>query len=52
MQWKKVSNQNSNTIDNIEDKSFNQSSEEKDIYLEYMIDKVFEKTRFQAKRIM
>ena len=34
-----VSNKNSNAIDNIEDNTFIQSSEEKDTYLEYMIEK-------------
>ena len=49
MKWKMVSNQNSNTIDNIEDKSFKQSSEEKDIYLDYMIEKVLQKLDFKQK---
>ena len=49
MKWKMVSNQNSNTIDNIEDNTFMQSSEEKDIYLEYMIDKVHQKLDFKQK---
>ena len=49
MKWKMVSNQNSNTIDNIEDNTFIQSSEEKDIYLEYMIEKVLQKLYFKQK---
>ena len=43
MKWKMVSNQNSKTIDNIEDNTFIESSEEKDTYLEYMIEKVLQK---------
>ena len=42
MKWKMVSNQNSNNIDNIEDNTFIQSSEEKDTYLEYMIEKILQ----------
>ena len=49
MKWKMVSNQNSNNIDNIEDKSFKQSSEEKDSYIEYMIEKVLQKLDFKQK---
>ena len=49
MKWKMVSNQNSNTIDNIEDNIFIQSSEEKDTYLEYMIEKVLQKLDFKQK---
>ena len=45
-----VSNQNSNTIDNIEDNTFIQSSEEKDLYLEYMIEKVLQKLNFKQKK--
>ena len=44
-----VSNQNSNNIDNIEDNTFIQSSEEKDTYLEYMIEKVLQKLDFKHK---
>ena len=43
MKWKMVSNQNSKTIDNIEDNAFIESSEGKDTYLEYMIEKVLQK---------
>ena len=46
MKWKMVSNQNSN---NIEDNTFIQSSEEKDTYLEYMIEKVPQKLDFKQK---
>ena len=49
MKWKMVSNQNSNTIDNIEDNTFIESSEEKDTYLEYMIEKVLQKLDFKQK---
>ena len=42
MKWKMVSNQNSKTIDNIEDNAFIESSEGKDTYLEYMIEKVLQ----------
>ena len=49
MKWKMVSNQNSNTTDNIEDNTFIQSSEEKDTYLEYMIEKVLQKLDFKHK---
>ena len=44
-----VSNQNSKTIDNIEDNTFIESSEEKDTYLEYMIEKVLQKLNFKQK---
>ena len=44
-----VSNQSSNTIDNIEDNTFIESSEEKDTYLEYMIEKVLQKLDFKHK---
>ena len=43
MKWKMVSNKNSNAIDNIEDKTFIQSSEEKDSSLEYIIEKILQK---------
>ena len=36
MKWKMVSNQNSKTIDNIEDNAFIESSEGKDTYLGYI----------------
>ena len=49
MKWKMVSNQNSNTIDNIEDNTFMKSSEEKNTYLEYMIEKVLQKLDFKQK---
>ena len=49
MKWKMVSNQNSNTIDNIEDNTFIESSEEKDTYLEYMIEKILQKLDFKHK---
>ena len=49
MKWKMVSNQNSNNIDNIEDKSFIESSEEKNSYIEYMIEKVLQKLDFKQK---
>ena len=49
MKWKMVSNQNSKTIDNIEDNAFIESSEEKDTYLEYMIEKVLQKLDFKQK---
>ena len=49
MKWKMVSNQNSNNIDNIEDNTFIESSEEKDTYLEYMIEKVLQKLDFKQK---
>ena len=49
MKWKMVSNQNSKTIDNIEDNTFIESSEEKDTYLEYMIEKVLQKLDFKQK---
>ena len=49
MKWKMISSKYSNTIDNIEDKTFIQSSEEKDIYLEYMIEKVLQKLNFKQK---
>ena len=49
MKWKMVSNQNSNNIDNIKNKSFKQSSEEKDSYIEYMIEKVLQKLDFKQK---
>ena len=49
MKWKMVSNQNSKTIDNIEDNTFIESSEEKDTYLEYMIEKVLQKLDFSIK---
>lgn len=51
MKWKMVSNQNSKTIDNNEDNTFIESSEEKDTYLEYMIEKVLQKLDFK-QRIM
>ena len=44
-----VSNQNSNTINNIEDNTFIQSSEEMDTYLEYMIEKVLQNFDFKHK---
>ena len=46
MKWKMISNKNSN---NIEDNTFIQSSEEKDTYLEYMIEKVLQKLDFKHK---
>ena len=46
MKWKMVSNQNSN---NIEDNTFIQSSEEKDTYLEYMIEKILQIIDFKQK---
>ena len=49
MKWKMVSNQNSKTIDNIEDNTFIESSEGKDTYLEYMIEKVLQKLDFKQK---
>ena len=49
MKWKMVSNQNSKTIDNNEDNTFIESSEEKDTYLEYMIEKVLQKLDFKHK---
>ena len=49
MKWMMVSNQSSNTIDNIEDNTFIESSEEKDTYLEYMIEKVLQKLDFKQK---
>ena len=49
MKWKMVSNQNSKTIDNIEDNTFIESSEEKDTYLEYMIEKILQKLDFKHK---
>ena len=49
MKWKMVSNQNSKIIDNIEDNTFIESSEEKDKYLEYMIEKVLQKLDFKQK---
>ena len=49
MKWKMVSNQNSKTIDNIEDNTFIESSEEKGTYLEYMIEKVLQKLDFKQK---
>ena len=49
MKWKMVSNQNSKTIDNNEDNTFIESSEEKDTYLEYMIEKVLQKLDFKQK---
>ena len=47
MKWKMVSSQSSNTNDNIEDNTFIESSEEKDTYLEYMIEKVLQKLDFK-----
>ena len=44
-----VSNKNSNAIDNIEDKTFIQSSEEKDSYLEYLIEKILQKLDLKQK---
>ena len=49
MKWKMISSKYSTTIDNIEDKTFIQSSEEKDTYLEYMIEKVLKKLDFKHK---
>ena len=49
MKWKMVSNQNSKTIDNNEDNTVIESSEEKDTYLEYMIDKILQKFDFKQK---
>ena len=49
MKWKVVSNQNSKTIDNNEDNNFMESSEEKDTYLEYMIEKILQKLDFKQK---
>ena len=49
MKWKMISNQNFNTIDNIEDNTFIESSEEKDTYLEYMIEKILQKLDFKQK---
>ena len=49
MKWKMVSNQNSKTIDNNEDNTFIESSEEKDTYLEYMIEKILKKLDFKHK---
>ena len=49
MKWKMVSNQSPKTIDNIEEKTFIESSEEKDTYLEYMIEKVLQKIDFKHK---
>ena len=49
MKGKMVSNQTSKTIDNNEDNTFIESSEEKDTYLEYMIEKVLQKLDFKQK---
>ena len=49
MKWKMVSNQNSKTIDNIEDNTFIQSSEEKDSCLEYLIEKILHKLDLKHK---
>ena len=49
MKWKIVSNKNSNAIDNIEDKTFIQSSEEKESYLEYLIEKILQKLDLKHK---
>ena len=49
MKWKMVSNKNSNDIDNIEDKTFIQSSEENDSYLEYIIEKILQKLDLKHK---
>ena len=49
MKWKMVSNQNSKTIDNIEENAFIESSEGKDTYLEYMIEKVLQKLDLKEK---
>ena len=49
MKWKMVSNQNSKTLDNIEDNAFIESSEGKNTYLEYMIEKVLQKLDFKQK---
>ena len=49
MKWKMVSNQNSKTIDINEDNAFIRSSEEKDTYLEYVIEKVLQKLDFKQK---
>ena len=47
--WKMVSNKNSNAIDNIEDKTFIKSSEEKDSSLEYIIEKILQKLDLKHK---
>ena len=44
-----VSNKNSKTIDNIEKSAFIESSEGKDTYLEYMIEKVLQKLDLKQK---
>ena len=49
MKWKMVSNKQSNVIDNIEDKTFIQSSEEKESYLEYLIEKILQKLHLKQK---
>ncbi len=49
MKWKMVSNKNSNAIDNIEDKTFIKSSEEKDSSLEYIIEKILQKLDLKHK---
>ena len=49
MKWKMVSNKNSNAIDNIEDKTFIKSSEEKDLSLEYIIEKILQKLDLKHK---
>ena len=49
MKWKMVSNKNSNAIDNFYDKTFIQSSEEKEPYLEYSIEKILQKLDLKHK---
>ena len=49
MKWNMVSNQNSKTIDNIEDNAFIESSEGKDTNLEYLIEKVLQKLDLKQK---
>ena len=49
MKWKMVSNKNSNAIDNIEDKTFIKSSEEKYSSLDYIIEKILQKLDLNHK---
>ena len=51
MKWKMVSNKNSNAIDNIEDKTFIKSSEEKVLSLEYIIEKILQKLDLKHKEL-
>ena len=50
MKWKMISSKYSNTIDNIEDKTFIQSSEEKDSCLENLIEKILHKLELKHKK--